>query len=102
MDSLFHVYEIVMSYLANTLSFIRMAAFNLAHASLMMAFYAITKQTAGDNIFLSLPSDIVTNLFVIMLEGLIVTIQCLRLQYYEFFSKYFTGDGVEYKPLRIS
>jgi len=99
--SLFHVYEIVMSYLANTLSFIRMAAFNLAHASLMMAAYAITQQTAGGNVFLSLPSDIVTNLFVIMLEGLIVTIQCLRLQYYEFFSKFFAGNGVEYKPLRI-
>jgi V/A-type H+-transporting ATPase subunit I len=100
--SLLHVYEIMMSYLANTLSFIRMAAFNLAHASLMMAAYAITKQTAGDNIFMSLSSDIMTNVFVMMLEGLIVMIQCIRLQYYEFFSKYFTGDGVEYKPLKIS
>jgi len=100
--SLFHVYEIVMSYLANTLSFIRIAAFNLAHISLMMAAYSITRQTGGDNVFLSIPSNIVANLFVIMLEGLLVTIQCLRLQYYEFFSKFFVGNGVEYKPLKIS
>lgn len=100
--SLFHVYEILMSYLANTLSFIRIAAFNLAHISLMMAAYSITRQTGGENVFLSIPSNIVANLFVIMLEGLLVTIQCLRLQYYEFFSKFFVGNGVEYKPLKIS
>jgi V/A-type H+-transporting ATPase subunit I len=36
-----------------------------------------------------------------MLEGLIVTIQCMRLEYYEFFSKFFIGEGTEYKPMKI-
>lgn len=102
-ESGFQVYEIVLGYLANTLSYIRVAAFDLSHAGLMMAFYALTKEMgASDNIFLSLPSDIMTNVFVIILEGLIVGIQCMRLEYYEFFSKFFAGEGIEYKPLKIS
>ncbi|HGJ64081.1 TPA: hypothetical protein ENS27_01685 [bacterium] len=102
-ESGFQVYEIVLGYLANTLSYIRVAAFDLSHAGLMMASYALTKEMgAGDNIFLSLPSNIMANVFVIVLEGLIVAIQCMRLEYYEFFSKFFAGEGVEYKPLKIS
>jgi len=94
----FQVYEIVLAYLANTLSFIRVAAFDLSHAGLMMAAYSLTK---GGNLFLSLPSDIISNIGVVALEGLIVSIQCMRLEYYEFFSKFFAGEGVEYKPLKI-
>lgn len=98
----FEIYEVVLSYLANTLSYIRMAAFNLSHAGLMMASYALTEELGGGgNILLSLPSDIMANAFVIALEGLIVAIQCMRLEYYEFFSKFFTGEGIEYRPLKI-
>ena len=46
-------------------------------------------------------SVIIGNLFVMLLEGLIVFIQCLRLEYYEFFSKFFGGSGVKYDPLRV-
>ncbi len=99
----FEVYEIVMAYLANTLSYIRMAAFNLSHAGLMMASYSLTKELSGgsSNLLLTLPSDIMANAFVIALEGLIVAIQCMRLEYYEFFSKFFAGEGIEYKPMKI-
>jgi V/A-type H+-transporting ATPase subunit I len=41
------------------------------------------------------------NIFVIALEGLIVAIQCMRLEYYEFFSKFFASEGIEYKPMKI-
>lgn len=99
----FEIYEVVMAYLAHTLSYIRMAAFNLSHAGLMMASYALTQELGGGgNIFLSLPSNIMANIFVIILEGLVVAIQCMRLEYYEFFSKFFSGEGIEYKPLKIS
>jgi len=98
----FEIYEIAMAYLANTLSYIRMAAFNLSHAGLMIASYELTKQLpGGDSFFLSLPNNILANVFVIALEGLIVAIQCLRLEYYEFFSKFFAGEGIEYKPMKI-
>lgn len=97
----FHIYEMFMSYLANTLSYIRIAAFNMSHAGLMMASYKLTEQLGGGNFLLSLPSNIMANVFVMMLEGLIVAIQCMRLEYYEFFSKFFTGEGIEYKPMKI-
>ena len=97
----FEIYEIVMAYLANTLSYIRMAAFNLSHAGLMMASYALTEQLpGGNNPILSLPNNIMANVFVMALEGLIVAIQCMRLEYYEFFSKFFAGEGIEYKPMK--
>ena len=41
------------------------------------------------------------NLFILVLEGAIVTIQALRLEYYEGFSRYFYGDGTPFKPLRV-
>jgi V/A-type H+-transporting ATPase subunit I len=101
-ESGFEVYEVIMAYLANTLSYIRMAAFNLSHAGLMMASYALTEELGGGgNLLLSLPSNIMANAFVILLEGLIVAIQCMRLEYYEFFSKFFAGEGIEYKPMKI-
>ena len=40
------------------------------------------------------------NAIVVVLEGLIVAIQVLRLEYYELFSRFYTGDGKEYKPLK--
>ena len=98
----FEIYEIVMAYLANTLSYIRMAAFNLSHAGLMMASYALTEQLpGGNNPILSLPNNIMANVFVIAMEGLIVAVQCMRLEYYEFFSKFFAGGGIEYEPMKI-
>jgi len=101
-ESGFQIYEIVMAYLANTLSYIRVAAFNLSHAGLMMAAYSLTEELGGGgNLLLSLPSNVMSNAFVILLEGLIVAIQCMRLEYYEFFSKFFAGEGIEYKPLKI-
>ena len=101
-ESGFEIYETVMAYLSNTLSYIRMAAFNLSHAGLMMASYSLTRQLGGDSsLLISLPSNIMANIFVIALEGLIVMIQCMRLEYYEFFSKFFGGGGIEYRPLTI-
>jgi V/A-type H+-transporting ATPase subunit I len=41
------------------------------------------------------------NLFVIGFEGMIVGIQTLRLEYYEFFSKFFSGGGMHYHPLEF-
>jgi V/A-type H+-transporting ATPase subunit I len=39
------------------------------------------------------------NVLVIALEGLSAGIQSLRLNYYEFFSKYFNSTGRAYSPI---
>ena len=48
----------------------------------------------------SLLIAIIGNAIVIVLEGLIVSIQVLRLEYYELFSRFYKGDGKPYRPIR--
>ena len=43
---------------------------------------------------------ILGNLFVMGMEGLIVGIQVLRLEYYELFSRFYKGNGHEFKPYK--
>jgi V/A-type H+-transporting ATPase subunit I len=96
---LFEPIEIVMNLFSNSVSFLRVAAFGLAHAALTMAVFTINDMVDSRvATIISLPLE---HLFIIVLEGMIVTIQCLRLEYYEFFSKFFVGNGVAYAPLSI-
>jgi V/A-type H+-transporting ATPase subunit I len=93
------------SYFANTLSFLRVAAFAAVHAGVFVALFALADTLArvsfgGD--VLSVISLVAGNLLVILLEGLTVSVQVLRLEYYEFFSKFFRGGGEPYRPLMLS
>ncbi|MBN2533208.1 MAG: ATPase V [Spirochaetales bacterium] len=90
--------EIVGGYLANTLSFMRVAGLGIAHVSLMFAFMKMA-ESAGT--IAAIPILIFGNGLVIFLEGLSAGIQSLRLNYYEFFSKYFTGTGKAYSPVSL-
>lgn len=98
MEWFINVLEIFIGYLSNTLSFMRVAGLGIAHVSLMTAF----KELAGDaGGIWGILIFIFGNLLVIALEGLSSGIQALRLNYYEFFSKYFTGKGVAYEPVGL-
>ncbi|MGL4369923.1 MAG: V-type ATPase 116kDa subunit family protein, partial [Spirochaetota bacterium] len=81
--------DIVLGLLSNTVSFVRVAAFGLTHSALMAAVYLVAKMTS-DNIISQGNIAVEGNIFVIALEGMIVTIQCFRLQFYEFYSKFFS------------
>jgi len=83
---------------ANTLSFMRVAAFSLNHVALALAIFTLANglETAGHWFTIALG-----NVVIIVLEGGIVAIQALRLMYYEGFSRFFNGDGVEFLPLRL-
>jgi len=98
-ESFFEVYEIVMGIISNTLSFIRVGAFALNHVGLFIAFESLA-HLANSGIGSAI-IYIIGNIFIIVLEGLIVGIQVLRLQYYELFSKYFKGGGIEFKPVKL-
>jgi len=102
MESTIDILEVGMSYLANTVSFIRIAAFALAHAGLFIAIFELSRivNEAG-GAFLSFLVVILGNMLIIFLEGLVVTIQSLRLNYYEFFSKFFMAGKETYKPVKI-
>ena len=89
--------EFVISNVSATLSFLRVAAFTLNHIALSAAVFAIAAMldTFGHWVAIFLG-----NVFVIVLEGAIVAIQCLRLEYYEGFSRFFSGKGRLYRPLK--
>ena len=95
--------EIFSGYLANTLSFMRVAGLGIAHVSLMIAFFEIARLVGGNGTFgvWSVLVLILGNLMIIVLEGLSAGIQALRLNYYEFFTKYFRGGGSVYRPVSL-
>ena len=96
-ESGFELFEMLLAMLSNTLSFIRVGAFALTHVGLFMAFETLATMVGGG--FGGVIVLIIGNVLIIVLEGLIDFIQCLRLQFYELFSKYYTGDGEEFVPL---
>ncbi len=97
-QAFFELFEVLLSYFSNTLSFVRIGAFAVSHAAMMEVVLMLAGAENGGS-----PNWIVIvlgNLFVCGMEGLIVGIQVLRLQYYEFFSRFYKGGGREFKPYR--
>ena len=90
--------EIFSGYLSNTLSFMRVAGLGIAHVCLMISFFTLAEMTSGIGSVLIL---ILGNMLVIGLEGLSAGIQALRLNYYEFFTKFFHGTGKLYTPISL-
>jgi V/A-type H+/Na+-transporting ATPase subunit I len=104
MESLVGILEVFMGYLANTVSFIRVAAFALAHTGLFIAIFDLAKIVHTDGNVgnsLSWAVLILGNIVAVALEGLVVAIQSVRLNYYEFFSKFFMAGKSVYKPLSV-
>ena len=94
-SGLVEIIEVVSSYLSNTVSFVRVGAFALAHAVLG---FLIEKMVGMAPLAGGILISILGNAIVIALEGMIVAIQVVRLQYYEFFSKFFHETGRDFKP----
>lgn len=95
-QAVFEMFEVLLSYFSNTLSFIRIGAFAVSHAAMMQVVLMLAGAENG-----GAPNWIVVilgNLFVSGMEGLIVGIQVLRLEYYEMFSRFYKGNGREFKP----
>lgn len=95
----FGVIETLLSMLSNTISFVRVGAFALNHVGLYIAFATLARMMSTS--WGNLAVVVLGNIIIIGLEGLIVFIQALRLEYYELFTKYYRGDGIEYAPAEI-
>lgn len=95
-QTFFEMFEIFLSFLANTMSFLRVGGFVLAHAGMMLVVYTLAEMVPSGFYYVVV---ILGNIFVMGLEGMIVGIQVLRLEFYEMFSRYFEGNGVTFEPM---
>lgn len=98
MQNFFEVFEYLLSYATNTMSFLRVGAFVLVHAGMMLVVFTLAEMTSGIGYILI---AVVGNVFVMGLEGLLVGIQVLRLEFYEMFSRFFDGDGRPFHPVVV-
>lgn len=92
----FELFETLLSYFSNTLSFVRIGAFAVSHAAMMGVVMMLAGVENGTEINWLIV--VLGNLFVCGMEGLIVGIQVLRLEYYELFSRFYTGGGRAFVP----
>lgn len=105
MESLVGAFEAILSYLANTISFVRLAAYAMSHAALLVAAFMVAAQVSGSSMGGGVWSVVIVifgNLVAIILEGIIASVQALRLEYYEFFGKFFSGNGQPFEPFRLA
>lgn len=96
-ESIFELLEVCLSYITNTISYLRVGGFVLSHAGMMMAVTLIMGMVGSAG---GLLVGIFGNILVMCLEGMIVGIQVLRLEFYEMFSRYFNGNGVAFQSLK--
>lgn len=94
-QGIFELFEVLLSYFSNTLSFVRVGAFAVSHVAMMQVVLMLAGAEAGDP---NWGVIIGGNLFVCGMEGLIVGIQVLRLEYYELFSRFYRGSGRAFEP----
>ena len=102
-QSLAEVFEKLISMFSNTLSYVRVGAFAIVHAGFLNAVFVMANLFSGGQHAGVVYWAVIVfgNIGVIGLEGFIVTIQTMRLHYYEFFGKFFTGGGSAYEPLAL-
>ena len=95
-ESSFSIIEALLSVFSNLVSFTRVGAFAINHVGLYMAFEVMANLAGG---FWGGVILLLGNLLIIGLEGMIVFIQGLRLEFYEMFSKYYEGNGRLFRPI---
>lgn len=99
-EGFIELFETCLTYLTNTMSYLRIGGFVLSHAGLMLVFDVVANM-AGDGVG-KIIILVIGNLFVTGFEGLLVGIQVLRLEFYELFSRFFKGGGKPFNPVTIN
>jgi V/A-type H+-transporting ATPase subunit I len=95
--SLGELLEKLAQILINTLSFVRVGAFALAHAGLSSALVSLAHAAGSPAGYVVLL--LAGNALIIIIEVLVVSIQTTRLVLFEFFTRFFQTTGREYRPL---
>lgn len=99
MEKIFESIEVLLSYVTNTMSFLRVGVFVLVHAGMMLVVFVLAEQSGGVGYWIVV---VLGNALVMALEALLVAIQVLRLEYYELFSRFYSGEGRAFEPVRFT
>ena len=97
-EKIFESIEILLGYVTNTMSFLRVGAFVLVHAGMMMVVFTLAGEPGVGYVIVV----VVGNVIVMVLEALLVAIQVLRLEFYEMFSRFYSGEGRVFEPVKIN
>ncbi|MEO8752900.1 MAG: ATPase [Casimicrobiaceae bacterium] len=97
LKALAELVERTLQILINTLSFARVGAFALAHAGLSSAIVSL--MDASSNAVVRVIVLVLGNAMVVVLEGLVVSIQTTRLVLFEFFTRFLVAEGRVFRPL---
>jgi V/A-type H+-transporting ATPase subunit I len=97
------VVDAVVRVVANVISFTRLAAFGLMHAALAAVVWDATTALWGSAVgsVLAVLTFVLGNALTFGLEALVAAVQALRLEYYELFSRIFSGEGHRFDPWHI-
>ena len=102
-ERFFESSDLVARLLSNTMSYTRILALLMAHWALILVTYVVAGLVGSSSIWSMITGAIIIiagNIFVIALEGLIVFIHVLRLHFYEWFSKFYKGNGTQFIPFK--
>ena len=97
----FELFETLLSYLTNTLSFMRIGAYAITHVGLMLVVHMLAQLAGGVGGPVGIVILVAGNAFVMGFEGLLVGIQVLRLEFYELFGRFYDDGGVPFTPKKI-
>ncbi|MGQ9759634.1 MAG: V-type ATP synthase subunit I [Candidatus Methanomethylicaceae archaeon] len=100
----FEVFDNMIRFVSNTVSYLRIFAMVMAHLQLTAVFYSLGGIAGGGTVgmVLSLLLAALGNVFVVLLEGVLVLAQDLRLHFYEWFSKFYEDGGVRFTPFKLA
>ncbi|MDI9644661.1 MAG: V-type ATPase 116kDa subunit family protein, partial [Candidatus Verstraetearchaeota archaeon] len=100
----FELFETMISFISNTVSYLRIFAMVVAHIMLTSVFYSLAEITSGGSMGMILSPLLIVagNVFVVLLEGILVLAQDLRLHFYEWFSKFYNDSGMRFAPFRLA
>ena len=85
--------------LAHTISYARLGIMLLVHAALLLTVNNAYVQLGGASSAGAIAMIVGGNLGIMMIEGLIVYIQALRLHLYEFFTKWYSGGAAPFRQV---
>lgn len=97
-QNVFELFEVLLSYVSNTVSFLRVGAFILVHYGMMTVVFTIAEFNPVGSVGYYIVV-VLGNILIMVLEGLLVGIQALRLEFYEMFSRFYSGSGRPFIPV---